>query len=236
MAFDSQGSGRQPMMRSFRALMTSLLALLLLYLGACTTVQVQSALKSPGNLRSGESIVLLSKIGNAQDLDDDDVDACIGSSMRLANPELGFVSARLFRENLYPYFMPGTTPHTVEDFKNILDKEEVRERIAALSVRFLVILTRGRTNTDWHGGILCGAGYGGGGCLGLSWWDRRSELDFAVWDLQNKSFSGNVQATAAGKGIMPAFGLPIPIYSPATESAVCKELGARLAELLGRQE
>jgi len=236
MAFDSQGSGRQPMMRSFRALMTNLLALLLLYLGACTTVQVQSALKSPGNLSSGENVVLLSNFGSTRDFDDSDVDNCIGSSMRQANPELGFVPARLFRENLFPYFMPGTTPHTLEDYKNVLNKAEVQQRITSLRVRYLVILTKGGTNTDWHGGIFCGAGYGGGGCLGLSWWDRRSELDFAVWDLQNKSFSGNVQASAVGKGIMPAFGLPIPIYSPATESAVCKELGARLAELLGRQE
>ncbi len=221
-------------MRSFMTRIVSWLALLCL--GACATVQVQSQLGSLGGLVSGENIVLLSKVDNAQDFDDDDVDGCIGSSMRQADPELRFVSARLFRENLYPYFMPSTMPHTVEDYKNILDRAEVRERIAALSVRYLVILTRGGTNTDWHGGIFCGAGYGGGGCLGLSWWDRRSELDFAVWDLRNRSFSGNVQASASGRGFMPAFGIPVPVYSPATESAVCKELGIRLAELLSGRE
>ncbi len=152
-------------MRSFTTRIVSWLALLCL--GACATVQVQSQLGSLGGLVSGENIVLLSKVGNAQDFDDDDVDGCIGSSMRQADPGLRFVSARLFRENLYPYFMPSTMPHTVEDYKNILDRAEVRERIAALSVRYLVILTRGGTNTDWHGGIFCGAGYGGGGCLGL---------------------------------------------------------------------
>lgn len=222
------------MMRSFTILI--LILLMLSCLGACTTVQVQSESSSLGTLNAGENIVLLSNLASLQDFDDSDVDNCIGSSMRQANPELHFVAAKQFRENLYPYFMPGTTPHTVEGYKSVLDKAEVHQRITALSVRYLIILTKGGTNTDWHGGIFCGAGYGGGGCLGLSWWDRRSELDLAVWDLQNRSFSGNVQASASGRGIMPAFGIPIPVYSPATESAVCKELGSRLAELLSGQK
>ena len=99
----------------------------------------------------------------------------------------------------------------------------------------MILLINRETVTDWHGGILCGAGYGGGGCLGLSWWDRKSDLGFAIWDLQVKSFAGNVQAKADGTGIMPAFVLPIPVYVPATESAVCKEIGAHLANVLSGQ-
>lgn len=156
--------------------------------------------------------------------------------MQKTSPELHFISAKQFRENLYPYFMPSTTPNSLEGYKNIFDKVEVKQRITALGVKHLIMLVKSGTVTDWHGGIICGAGYGGGGCLGLSWWDRKSDFGFAIWDLQSKSLVGNVQSKSVGTGFMPAFVLPIPIYVPATETAVCKDIGSRLAELLsGRQ-
>lgn len=168
--------------------------------------------------------------------DDNDFDECIGSSMRTAYPRLLFVSAKQFRENLYPYFTPGTTPNSLEGYKSILDKQEVQQRIATLRVRYLIVLEKSETITDWHGGIFCGAGYGGAGCLGLSWWDRKSDFGLIIWDLQNKHLVGDMAAQAAGTGIMPALGLPVPLYVPATESAVCKEMGIRLAEWLSGQQ
>jgi hypothetical protein len=221
-------------MRSLRTLITSLLALFCL--SACTTVQSQSDFIGLGNLRSGESVVILSNPESTQDFNDNDVDNCIGSIMRHANPELHFVSARRFRENLYPYFMPSTTPDTLEGYKSVLDKPEVQQRIAILGVRYLVIFTKSGTKTDWHGGIFCGAAMGGGGCLGLSWWDRESQIGLVVWDLQDRSLLGNMEAKAAGTGIMPAFFLPIPVYAPATKSAVCRDIGTRLAKLLSGQQ
>jgi hypothetical protein len=221
-------------MGSVRAPVLSLLALLCL--NNCTTVQFQSDFHDLGLLESGESIVLLSNYESTRDFEDKDVDNCIGSAMRRANPELRFVSARLFRENLYPYFMPGTSPRNLEDYESLLDKPEVHQRIAALGVRYLVIFAKSGTKEDSRGGIFCGGGYPVGGCLGLGWWNRKSELGFAVWDLQDRSLTGNVEATAAGTGIMPAFILPIPVYLPATESAVCKEIGLRLARLLSGQQ
>jgi len=208
----------------------------LLCLNACTNVQTQSEVRGFGPLDTRGNIVLLSNLDGMQDLDDDDVDDCIGSAMHHANPPLNLIPAKQFRENLYPYFMPSTTPQTLESFKEILEKPEIEQRVVALKIRYLIILVKSGTVTDWHGGIFCGAGYGGGGCLGLSWWDRKSDLGFAIWDLKTKTLAGNVQARAAGKGIMPAFILPIPVYVPATKSAVCKEIGFRLAKLLSERQ
>ncbi|HBA53969.1 MAG TPA: hypothetical protein DCZ04_05810 [Syntrophorhabdus aromaticivorans] len=208
----------------------------LLCLNACTTVHFQSESGSFDRLSSDNSIVLLSNRESSEDFDDDDVEDCIGPAMYNVNQELRFVPAKQFRRNLYPYFAPSTTPHDLEGYKNVLAKPEVRQRIDSLGVRYLIILTKGGTNTKWHGGIICGAGYGGGGCLGLSWWDRKSELGLAIWDLHAKVQAVDVQAQAKGKGVMPAFGLPIPVYVPATRSAVCKALGTRLAKLLSGQK
>jgi hypothetical protein len=220
-------------MRYFRALIATLL--IFLCVDACTKVNIQSNVSSPGFSTTAITVVLLSDPASTPDFDDEDIDNCIGSAMRDANPALHVVSARRFRENVYPYFMPSTTPHTLEDYKGIFEKSEVQQRISALGVQYLVVLIKRETVTDWHGGIFCGVATGGGGCLGLSWWDRKSDLGFAIWDLQAKSFAGNVRAKADGTGIMPAFVLPIPVYIPATESAVCKEIGVHLANLLSGQ-
>lgn len=206
---------------------------MLLCLGGCTTVHSRADVRDTAPAASEDGIVLLSNLANDQDFDDDDVDTCLHPVMRKLRPEFRFVPAQQFREQLYPYFSPSTTPHAPEGYRRLLDEPEIRQRIAALAVRYLVILTQHGTAMAWHGGILCGASAGGGGCLGLSWWQRSSELGLAVWDLRSKTNIGAMQARSTGTGFMPAFLLPIPLYTPATEAAVCDELGRRLARLLG---
>jgi hypothetical protein len=221
-------------MRSARILTALFLALLLLC--ACTKVHSQHELRSLGSLRSSDNIVLLSMLEDDNDYDDEDADICIRPTMLDANPELHFMPAKQFRGSLYPYLTPNTTPHDFEGYTNLLNKPEIQKRIDSLGVRYLVIVTKGGTDTHGDGAILCGGGYGGGGCLGLAWWDRKSELVVAVLDLKNKFHAGSVQASAAGTGVMPALILPIPVYIPATESAVCGEVGTRLGKLLSGQD
>ena len=222
------------MMLLLRTLIWGLLAFL--SINACTKVHSQCEFNSSGHLNPSDKIVLLSGLEINQDLDDSDVDSCLQPVMHDIIPELTFIPANQFRENLFPYFTSGTTPHDLEGYMSILDKPEVQARINALGVPYLIILSKGRTDTDWHNGILCGSADGKGGCLGLSWWDRKSELGLAIWDLRNKAHAGSVQANAAGTGIMPAFGLPIPVYIPATKSAVCRTLGTSLAKWLSGHE
>ena len=210
--------------------------IMILFISACTTLQSQTEFQSLGKLMPREAIVLLSNLEDAQHFDDRDIDECLGFPMRQAHPELLFISAKKFRENLYPYFMPSTTPRSLDGYKSIFEKAEVQQRIDALGVRYLVMMVKSGTITDWHGGILCGAGYGGGGCLGLSWWDRKSDFGLVIWDLRDRQRVGKIEAKAAGTGIMPAFGLPIPLYTPATETAVCKDIGRRLANCLTDRE
>src|SRR5512137_3123059 len=132
--------------------------IIFLCVDACKKVNIQSNVSSPGYSTSAITVVLLSDPASTPDFDDEDIDNCIGSAMRDANPALHVVSARRFRENVYPYFMPSTTPHTLEDYKGIFEKSEVQRRISTLGVRYLILLIKSETITDWHGGILCGAG------------------------------------------------------------------------------
>jgi hypothetical protein len=95
-----------------------------------------------------------------------------------------------------------------------------------------MLVFTGATDTDIsRGGILCGAGYGGGGCVGFAWGERNTA--FRV-NLLRDVFDGkdvDVVSETTGAVLVPAFGLPIPIIA-ATESTACRRLRRALTEAL----
>ena len=209
-----------------------------LCLAACTTTQIRvdRGEHETTRLEAGEAVVVLSGDGK---IGDEEADGCLGEKMRSLAPGLRFVPAVQFRESLYPYFMPSTTPREPEQFKATVNNPLVQQRIATLGVRYLILFGRNyETGNDWHNYIFCGAGAGsggGGGCIGFAWWDRKSGIGAEIFDLTGKSFEGKLEAEAKGTGIMPAFGLPIPLYVPATDSAVCRDTARRLLQAIGTE-
>jgi len=81
-----------------------------LFLTACTTIQTQSEFQNSISLSPLDNVVLLSNLASDQDFSDKDLDRCIRPAMFDAAPELHIIPAKQFRENLYPYFTPSTTP------------------------------------------------------------------------------------------------------------------------------
>ena len=81
---------------------------------------------------------------------------------------------------------------------------------------------------DWKGGILCGAGYGGGGCLGFAWQDETTALSATLWSLADVNIVHREEAKAEGTSVVPALILPVPILAHTRQSA-CNELGSRVA-------
>jgi len=209
-----------------------------LCLAACTTTQIRvdRGEHETTRLEAGEAVVVLSGDGK---IGDEEADGCLGEKMRSLAPGLRFVPAVQFRESLYPYFMPSTTPREPEQFKATVNNPLVQQRIATLGVRYLILFRRNyETENDWHNYIFCGAGAGsgtggGGGCLGFAWWNRKSGIGAEIFDLTGKSLEGKLAAEAKGTGVMPAFGLPIPLYVPATDSAVCRETARHLLQAIG---
>lgn len=205
-------------------------------LGACTATQTHDDIKLAQPLAKGEGVVLLadayfSVVTN--DLDEN-VNECLGDGIRKVNPQLRIVPAQTFRTLLYPYFSTSTSPHTTEEYQALINKPLIRQRIARLGVRYLVVSSGAATRNDSHGGILCGGGYGGAGCLGMAWYDRKTEFKAQIWDLKRGSLDGTIQTKSTGTGVIPALLLPFPVYMPATESASCQELGVRLGNALTR--
>jgi hypothetical protein len=165
----------------------------------------------------------------------DELLACLAERMLEVAPEISVVPQRAIRDALFPLLEPATQPASVEAFAALLARPDVRERLARRGLRYLVAFA-GRTDKPAPGGgILCGAGYGGGGCLGFAWQDETTSLDAALWQLGNGTAVQREQARSEGTSLWPAFILPIPIPAR-TRAAACRDLGARIASAIRHGE
>ena len=221
-------------MKTFKVYIIGLL--MIFSLAACTKMNAKSEFHNTATLGLKDTLVIMTDLRVITNFDDKDIEDCIRPIINNANPSIQFISAKHFRENLYPYFMPNTTPRSMLDYINIMNGSIVQQRINALKVRYLIMMTNGGTRSQDISGIFCGSIGAGGGCLGLGLWGRKSELELVIWDLQSGSYVGTMRADAAGTNVMPAVVFPIPIYLPATESKICKELGVRLSNWLSGQQ
>lgn len=204
-----------------------------LLLQGCTSTENQSTFNIAQPIASTEGVVLLSDlVSPLVKYSDREVDECLGKWMRKYDSKLKFFPARQFREQLYPFFSMGTSPHTPEEFQALINKRPVKERIKSMQVRYLIVQYGTQTSNEGHGAILPFAGPGAGGVIGLAWWNRYTAFSAQLWDLKTGEVKGDIISKSKGTGVLPAIILPIPIYLPATEKASCKDLAKRLVSAL----
>jgi len=135
-----------------------------------------------------------------------------------------------FQNALFPWFEPDHAPHTAEEMDNLLSKPEIKERIEALKIRYLVSVALSE-NRDGFPGMLCGGAMGGAGCLGAAWDNKESNLSVIIWDLKTGEESGNISVSSSGKSL--ALGIIVPIiFNAYTEEEVCEAFAVKLADIL----
>lgn len=160
-----------------------------------------------------------------------DVEDCLSARIRAVAPEVAIVPQRAIRDALYPLLEPATQPQSEEAFAKLLARDDVRARLSARGLRYLIAFAGGTRKDDWGGGILCGAGYGGGGCLGFMWRGEGTALDAVLWSLHGRPTVRREAAKVEGTSIVPAFLLPIPLMAQ-TQAEACRELGTRVANAI----
>jgi hypothetical protein len=158
-----------------------------------------------------------------------DTEECLTSTIRERAPDVRVVHHGVIRDALYPRLEPATQPPTESAFAELLARPAVQERLRGLGLTHLVAFTGGTNVAPFQGGILCGAGYGGGGCLGFAWQDKTTSLAAALWNLERRERVAQEQARSEGTTIVPAFLLPVPLIAD-THMAACQELGAQVAK------
>lgn len=144
--------------------------------------------------------------------------------------QLGLMDTPAFQDALFPWFEAANAPKTVEQLNSLLARPIVRDRIASLGVRYLLVIASA-ARSDGFPGIICGAGYGGGGCLGVLWDDKTHRAQAVIWDLEKGTQSGTLVATSSGRSVGLAFGIPV-LFIAGTEASACEALAAELIRLL----
>lgn len=211
---------------------TAAFALTALLAAGCTTLQAHETLEAPGDLAQGQAVTVLFSDLHPPEGDDDTIAKCVRRALHRTSPTLRMIPPQEFRDALFPWFEPGTAPGTPEQLALLLEKPLLQDAITRLGVRYVISVRGSSTHGDSKGAIFCGAGYGGGGCLGFAWVDRESTMSAVVWDLEQPLSSGTVDITVSGTIYVPAFILPIPI-PVFTETRACTEIAQRLAQFLG---
>ena len=141
-------------------------------------------------------------------------------------PKPKIMETAAFQDAMFPWFEFEHAPRTARELNALLLQPLVRERIASLNVRYLISIA-GSTDADGFPGMLCGYG----GCLGLAWEDRTSQLNAVVWDIMSGDQAGELSVTSSGTSVIPAFIIPFPFIAY-TEWEACEALAANLGQRL----
>jgi len=158
---------------------------------------------------------------------------CIRQALENTTSPIRVMPLDEFRKGLYPWFQPSTLQTSLEKMSQLMKTPIVKNKIQQLGVRFLITWRGYTINQKLKGPILCGAGYGGGGCLGLAYGDRETSLAANLWDLQEGQAAGSAEAAKQGTTVVPAFILPIPLIAR-TESPACQDLANLIEQLVQR--
>jgi hypothetical protein len=207
------------------------MALLAAALGGCMTSRVEESRHAATGLANGESVVILAGTHvQGKAIEEKFID-CVSDRLDDGRKAVPVISGRGFSDALFPWFEPRRAPETVEALPELMVRPGVRERIAAHGVRYVVWVSGATERTDGGGGLSCAVGPGGGGCLGLSWWEDDASYDAAIWDLSRLSEVGTVSADVHGTSVVPALIVPLPLIAR-TRAAACKDLGDRLQQFI----
>ena len=145
-------------------------------------------------------------------------------------PQTRLVSEDGVRDAFFPLMEPGTQPETAEAFAALLARADVKGRLQK-RLDFLIAFSGG-TEKDVRGGVLCGAGYGGGGCFGLAWINKETRIDVVIWDIDHAESVEAPTTLVEGTTWVPALLLPIPIVA-ITEAEACSDMGRQIVDFIG---
>lgn len=215
--------------------LNAVLALTALLTG-CVTAVVEESLQIPtSNIAEDEAVVILTRATHTENETEDDFTECLANELSHDRPSLRLHTEDEFIDMLYPWFEPRLAPSSPEDIPKLLSHPMVAEAIERTNVRYVVWVNGSTETTDAGGSMTCAASVGGGGCFGLSWWEKDSSYEASVWDLHNGEAAAHISADATGTSYLAGVIVPVPIIAR-TQNAACKGLAQQLGDFFGPGE
>jgi hypothetical protein len=202
----------------------------LLLLSGCMTAELDENRQLSTAIASHEAVVLLAKPHVEGISAEDEFMDCVGDKMTRqtgiqvrANDE--------FVDSMFPWLEPSTAPQRPEGVTKLLSKDVVADRIAQSGVRYIVWVDGATRQTDSGGSITCTLGPAGGGCIGFGWWEKESDYEATVWDLNTARTAGSVSTNVTGTSALVGVILPLPFIAR-VQGTACDRLAGQLSGFL----
>ena len=214
--------------RSLRHAGTGTLALVML--SGCMTARLEEDRQLTTAIASHEAVVLLAKPHVEGITAEDDFMDCVGNKMAKATG----IQVRAnddFVDSMFPWLEPSTAPQRPEGVTKLLAKDVVANRVQQSGVRYIVWIDGATRQTDSGGSITCTLGPAGGGCIGFGWWEKESDYEATVWDLDTARTAGSISTNVTGTSALVGVLVPLPFIAR-VQGTACDRLAGQLGSFL----
>jgi hypothetical protein len=202
----------------------------LVLLSGCMTARLEEDRNMTTAIASHEAVVLLAKPHVEGITAEDEFMDCVGNKMSRASG----IQVRAnddFVDSMFPWLEPSTAPQRPEGVTKLLARDVVADRIAASGVRYLIWVDGATRKIDSGGSITCTLGPAGGGCIGFGWWEKESDYEATVWDLNTARTAGSVSTNVTGTSALVGVILPLPFIAR-VQGTACDRLAGQLSAFL----
>lgn len=222
----------RPTLRSLRQAGAGAATLILL--SGCMTARLEEDRQLSTAIASHEGVVLLAKPHVEGITAEDEFMDCVADKMARARG-IKVKSNDEFVDSMFPWLEPSTAPQRPEGITRLLARDVVADRIAESGVRYIVWVDGATRQTDSGGSITCTLGPTGGGCIGFGWWEKESDYQATVWDLDSAKSAGSVSTNVTGTSALVGVLLPLPFIAR-VQGTACDRLADQLGAFLAGED
>jgi hypothetical protein len=205
-------------------------AVALVLVSGCMTARLEEDRNTATNIEAHEAVVLLAKPHVEGITAEDDFMDCVGNKMSRATG-IQVVANDAFVDSMFPWLEPSTAPQRPEGVTKLLARDAVADRIAESGVRYLIWVDGATRQIDSGGSLTCTIGPGGGGCIGFGWWEKESDYQAVVWDINTAKTAGSVSTNVTGTSALVGVVLPLPFIAR-VQGTACDRLASQLGAFL----
>ncbi len=195
----------------------------------CGKVQVHDLLLKNPNSQRASAIAILSNAIEDRKLTD-----CVHQKLKSDLPSLKVFSEDKFRDAIFPWFEPSTTPKDLGELSALLKRTIVTEHLKILEIDYLIFIRGNVIKKGFEGPLVVGGGFGAVGGFGYQSSEHETHIYAKVWDINKQISVGNTEVHSQGKFRMPWFIMPIPIPTD-TKGTACEETAELIADFLNRK-
>ena len=205
---------------------TFIFMIMIIVLAGCAKTQINDSLVEISHINQPATATVLSA-----NVKDKSFAECVQKELENYIPILKFIPEDKFREALFPWFEPSTSPQSIEGLGSMMNNLLVQDRIRSIGIRFVIFVAGHESKGKFGGPFFAGGGYGAVGALGYTSSDRKSEISAVIWDIKEMASLGDVQVEKSGSFKWIGLILPIPIPD-STRSGACSEAAKRISNCL----